>query len=144
LKKKGKKLGQSEEQMKIVEEAFEMDEMDKVAAEEWARELDEKKEKEPKMKKGWGFWFGSGIKQNQFTPVPVHKIDKVIHSDERDKRAAKFLVKSIPFPFKSSKQFDSVNKIPVGKEWNSKKVFLKQIAPDVLTRDGEIIQPISK
>ena len=132
-------------QEKIIEQAFEMDEMDKVAAEEWAREMDEKKEKEPKSKKGWGNWCGGGIFERQpRESLPVHKVEKVILFEERDKRAAKYLVKKIPFPFKTSKQFDSVHKIPVGKEWNSNRVYQKQIAPEVLTRDGEIIEPISK
>lgn len=150
----GKKKGEGElrklqkvenTQEKIIEQAFEMDEMDKVAAEEWARELDEKKEKEPKSKKGWGSWCGGGIFEKKGKePLPVHKVDKVILFEDRDKRAAKYLVKKIPFPFKTSKQFDSVHKIPVGKEWNSNRVYQKQIAPEVLTRDGEIIEPISK
>ena len=143
-KKRRKVESVAEEQKKIVEQAFELDDMDQVAAEEWARETNEKKEKEPIMKQGWGTWFGSGVKQRVAEQVPVHKVDKVIHNEERDKRAAKYLVKQIPFPFKTSKQFDAVNKIPVGKEWNSNKVFQKQIAPEILTRDGEIITPISK
>jgi Uncharacterized conserved protein len=67
-----------------------------------------------------------------------------MQNDERDKRASKYLVKKIPFPYKTSKQFDSVQKIPIGKEWNAKRVYQKQIAPEVLTRAGEIIDPISK
>ena len=143
-RKKRKVEEESEDQKRIVEQAFELDDMDKVAAEEWARDLNEKKEKEPKMRQGWGAWFGSGIRQKTVEQIPVHKVDKVIHNAERDKRSAKYLVKQIPFPFKTSKQFDAVNKIPVGKEWNSNKVFQKQIAPEILTRDGEIITPISK
>ena len=144
-KKKRRKVEQGpEEQMKLVEQAFELDDMDQVAAEEWARETNEKKEKEPKMRQGWGSWFGSGIRQRTTEQIPVHKVDKVIHNEDRDKRAAKYMVKQIPFPFKSCRQFDSVNKIPVSKEWNSNKVFQKQIAPEILTRDGEIIAPISK
>ena len=143
-KRKKRKVEQGEQQMKLVEQAFELDDMDQVAAEEWARETNEKKEKEPKMRHGWGTWFGSGTRQKTNAYIPAHKVDKVIHNEDRDKRAAKYLVKQIPFPFKSCRQFDSINKIPVSKEWNSNKVFQKQIAPEILTRDGEIIAPISK
>lgn len=132
-------------QQDIIEQAFELDDMDKVAAEEWKREIDEKKEKEPKIKKGWGSWCGGNIQEKHTKEsIPVHKVDKVILFEDRDKRASKYLVKKIPFPFKTSKQFDSVHKIPVGKEWNSNRVYQKQIAPNIITRDGEIIEPLTK
>lgn len=134
-----------DKQKELIQEAFEIDEMDEVAAEEWAKEQQEKAQKVPKSLSGWGSWFGSGIRAKPSLSVPqVFKTDKVMENDERDKRAAKYLVKKIPFPFKSARQFDAVHKIPIGKEWNSKRVYQKQIAPEILTRDGEIIQPISK
>jgi U3 small nucleolar RNA-associated protein 14 len=135
----------SEKQEKLIEAAFETDEMDQIAAEEWAKDQQEKNEKVPKTLNGWGSWFGSGIKQKKSEPsLTVYKVDKVIKNEERDTRAAKYLVKKIPFPYKTSRQFDAVHKIPIGKEWNSKRVYQKQIAPDILTRPGEIIDPISK
>lgn len=139
----GKK--KQKEQEGFIEEAFETDEMDIVAAEEWAKEQQEIAEKMPKSLNGWGSWFGSGIKpKKKIEPLMVYKVDKVMEHKERDKRAAKYLVKSLPFPFKTSRQFDAVHKIPIGKEWNSKRVYQKHIAPEILTRPGEIIDPISK
>jgi U3 small nucleolar RNA-associated protein 14 len=133
------------EQQTLVQQAFAMDEMDQIAAEEWAKEQKEKEDKKPKTMQGWGSWFGSGIRPKSVHSTPaVFKCEKVIINEERDKRAAKYLVKKLPFPFKSSRQFDAVHKIPVGKEWNAKRVYQKQIAPDLITRPGEPIGPISK
>ena len=144
-KKKQEKLEKEEKQEMIIEEAFEPDEMDKIAAEEWAKEQQEKAEKVPKSLNGWGSWFGSNIRQRKPPSTPqVFKTNKVAEYEERDKRAAKYLVKKIPFPYKTSKQYDAVHKIPIGKEWNSKRVYQKQIAPEILTRAGEIIDPITK
>ena len=143
--RKKKRKEKQEEKEAVIEEAFETDEMDQIAAEEWAKEQQEKAEKVPKTLNGWGSWFGSGIRQRKAPqPLTVYKVDKVVEFQERDKRAAKYMVKSIPFPFKTARQFDAVHKIPIGKEWNSKRVYQKQIAPEILTRAGEIIDPISK
>ncbi|CAG9312454.1 unnamed protein product [Blepharisma stoltei] len=142
--KQAEKVEKVKEQQDLIDEAFGVDEMDQVAAEEWAKDEEAKQEKQPKFKKGWGRWTGSDIKEVEEPQKPqVYKTDKVLIDGERDKRAAKYLVKQLPFPFKTSRQFDAVHKIPLGKDWNSKKTYQQLTAPEILTRPGEIISPIS-
>ena len=138
---------QNPKQQELINQAFELDEMeeiDQVAAEEWAKEEEEKQLKEPKPKAGWGSWAGAGIQPLQTQTGPkVFKTNKVILNQERDKRAAQYYVKEVPFPYRNAKQYEAVHRIPVGKEWNSRRVHQQLTAPEVVTRRGEIIVPIS-
>jgi U3 small nucleolar RNA-associated protein 14 len=134
-----------EQQKKLIEKAFEIDEMDEVANEEWEKEDAEQKAKEPKKLKGWGSWTGSNIKTLELPPEPPKfRTEKLIVNSERDKKAAKYLVKRLPAPYKSARQYDSVHKIPLSKQLNSKRVFQQLIQPEILTRPGDIIEPLSQ
>lgn len=64
-------------------------------------------------------------------------------SDERDKKfAQKYLVKELPAQFSSTKQFDALMSMPVGKEWNTGDTYKRMIQPDLLTKAGTIIKPL--
>ena len=61
----------------------------------------------------------------------------------RDKKfAQKYLVGNLPATFQSSKQFDALMSMPVGKEWNTHESYKRLIENDVLTKAGTIIKPL--
>ena len=63
--------------------------------------------------------------------------------EERDKKfIAKYMVKELPVQFQSSKQFDALMSMPVGKEWNTGDSYKRLIQPDLLTKAGSIIKPL--
>ena len=50
----------------------------------------------------------------------------------------------MPFPFSDSKQFESSIRAPVGKHWNTELSYRELIKPKVITKIGQIIEPIDK
>lgn len=63
-----------------------------------------------------------------------HGKSHVIISEKKDKKAAKYLVKDLPYPYTSKAQFEKVMSTPVGTEWNSRETFQKQTLPRVLKK----------
>jgi U3 small nucleolar RNA-associated protein 14 len=130
----------SPDEKALIDRAFATEEMDKVAQEEWEGDEEEAK---PLRRPGWGNWAGLDIKEPVAIKPLVYKTDKVLVNDDRNTKAAKYLVKKLPFPYKSTRQFEAVHNIPLGKDWNSLGVHRDLITPDVLTTAGSIIEPIS-
>ena len=58
----------------------------------------------------------------------------VIISEKRDKKAAKYLVKDLPFPYTSRAQFERSMDTPLGTEWNSRVGFQRGTLPKVVTK----------
>lgn len=128
----------------LIDKAFNMTEMDEVAAEEWQQEQPTPQET---SLKGWGSWYGAGMSRtpSKSTPtIPKIACEKVIRNTDRIKSAAKYLVKRLPFPYSSKEQFDAGHKIPIGKDWNTHRSHQKLIASEVVLRPGEMIKPIKK
>lgn len=137
----------SKRQETLIDQAFNMTEMDEVAAEEWQQEHPAAEVQETGLK-GWGSWFGTGIsphpKAEPVVNVPKIACEKVIKHTERVKSAAKYMVKRLPFPYTTREQFDTGHKIPIGKDWNTQRTHQKLIAAEVVARAGEMIAPIRK
>ncbi len=55
---------------------------------------------------------------------------------------AKFLVSELPQNFKSKEQFNFLNNIPLGTEWNLMISHQNLVKPSLKTKKGEIIAPI--
>ncbi|KAI3648658.1 hypothetical protein MP228_006512 [Amoeboaphelidium protococcarum] len=111
---------------------------------------------------GWGHWEGAGVSKKQkqkalqnskrFTTKSggVEKenrkdrgMKRVIITEKKDKKfASKYLVDTIPFPYKSREQYEASLRIPLGKEWNTVSVHNKLIQPRVSVKPGKIIQPL--
>ncbi|GJJ15677.1 hypothetical protein Clacol_009955 [Clathrus columnatus] len=96
---------------------------------------------------GWGMWGGLGVKANPKAKKFIKKIPgvdpttradygkpHVIISEKKDKKAAKYHVKDLPYPYTSKAQFEKVMETPVGVEWNSRDTFQKQTLPRVLKK----------
>ncbi|KAG9478177.1 hypothetical protein GDO78_013273 [Eleutherodactylus coqui] len=64
---------------------------------------------------GWGEWGGTNLKVNE-----------------------------LPFPFKNPKHFESTIRAPVGNTWNTERAVQKLTAPQVITKRGHIIEPITE
>jgi U3 small nucleolar RNA-associated protein 14 len=120
-----------------------------------------KKEKEMEVVSGWGSWAGAGVPP----PKPPKKLPKklqpppkketkrkrqdaknpnVIIREKRLKKTAKFMVDSIPYPFKTREEYERAMLGPVGREWNVTNSFKDMSRPEIQTRIGKVIQPLSQ
>jgi U3 small nucleolar RNA-associated protein 14 len=120
-----------------------------------------KKEKELDTVAGWGSWTGKGAappKPPRSLPKhlqpPVTKLTKrkrvddtepnVIISERRIKKTAAYMLSEVPYPFTSREEYERAMAGGVGKEWNVTSSFKDMTRPEVITRPGKIIQPLSK
>jgi len=120
-----------------------------------------KKEETAKTSSGWGSWAGEGVP----APKPPRKFPKrlqppekrlpkrkrqddkkpnVIINEKRLKKNANFQVANIPYPYKSREEYERAMTGAVGKEWNVTSAVKDMTRPEVMTRAGKIIQPLSK
>ncbi|KAF9461892.1 Utp14 protein-domain-containing protein [Collybia nuda] len=106
---------------------------------------------------GWGSWGGQGTR---VAPPKPHRIKKIagidpttradynkaniIISEKRDKKAAKYLVKDLPYPYTSKAQFERTMERPLGTEWNTRVAFQRGTLPRVVKKPGVIINPLEK
>lgn len=94
-----------------------------------------------------GTWGGTGTKKAPPKPHFIKKIagvdpttradykkTHVIISEKRDKKAAKYQVKDLPFPYTSKAQFDRSMEVPLGTEWNTRLGFQRATLPKVVTK----------
>ncbi|KAK0451758.1 Utp14-domain-containing protein [Armillaria borealis] len=106
---------------------------------------------------GWGSWGGVGTRKAPPKPSLIKKIagvnaanradhgkGHVIISEKRDKKAAKYLVKDLPYPYTSKAQFERGMEQPLGVEWNTRVGFQKATLPKVVKKMGTVIDPLQK
>ncbi|KAF9237059.1 Utp14 protein-domain-containing protein [Melanogaster broomeanus] len=109
---------------------------------------------------GWGSWGGSGTKKLPPKPHLIKKVAgvdpssradykkaHVIISEKRDKKAAKYLVKDLPYPYTSHAQFERSMDMPIGTEWNTRVGFQRGTLPRVVKKAsgmGAVIDPLEK
>jgi len=105
---------------------------------------------------GWGSWGGEGAKPpvNKFNEEKKEKKNKekkerkddklkhVIINEKRDKKAAKYLTKKLPFPYENQEQYERAMRNPLGKDWNASQLYSKMIQPRIIKKSGEVIEPI--
>ncbi|KAI9247113.1 small-subunit processome [Helicostylum pulchrum] len=104
---------------------------------------------------GWGAWAGAGVKKNK-KKKKILKVTKGIDADQRkdanlshviinekiNKKAEKYRVTSVPFPFKTMEQYERSISQPVGNEWNTRQTFMKMTKPRIITKLGKVIDPL--
>ncbi|QRV83595.1 U3 small nucleolar RNA-associated protein 14 [Ceratobasidium sp. AG-Ba] len=96
---------------------------------------------------GWGSWGGRGTKKSAPRPSLVKKIagvdatkradagkSHVIISERKDKKAAKYLVKDLPYPYTSKEQFARSMATPIGAEWNTRVAHQRATLPRVVKK----------
>ncbi|KAJ8086965.1 hypothetical protein PM082_005790 [Marasmius tenuissimus] len=146
------------EQRDLVARAFAGDDVVKDFEEAKRREMamDTPKEVDTTLP-GWGSWGGTGTTK---APRKSHLIKRVagispesradykkshvIISEKRDKKAAKYLVNDLPYPYTSKAQFERRMEQPLGPEWNTRTGFQKGTLPKVVKKMGTVIDPLEK
>ena len=120
-----------------------------------------KKKEEDKQVSGWGSWAGDGApaprppkKLPKHLAAPEKKVQKrrrtddgkknVIISAKRVKKTAKFQIESIPHPYSSREQYERAMAGGMGQEWNVTGAVKNLTRPEILTRAGKMIRPITK
>ncbi|KAM4696958.1 U3 small nucleolar RNA-associated protein 14 homolog A [Rhinophrynus dorsalis] len=105
---------------------------------------------------GWGEWGGTNLKVSKkkrkrfiikAPPAPPRKdqrLPNVIINEKRNIMAASHQVNELPFPFNNRQHFESSIRAPVGSTWNTQRSVQKLTAPQVITKQGHIIQPITQ
>jgi U3 small nucleolar RNA-associated protein 14 len=152
-------------QQSLVDAAFpESAELAAFAAEKQALVEAEAGVAEDPQMPGWGDWSGMGARvgrrqqerkrsaaearEEQLAEAAARRKDSalrhVILSEKRDKKAAKFTVAAVPFPFKTREQFERSMRNPLGTEWNTVQSHAQLIQPRVSTVRGALIQPVSE
>lgn len=94
-----------------------------------------------------GAWGGTGTKKQPPKPhliksvpgiTPTARADHtkphLIISEKRDKKAAKYLVRELPYPYTSHAQFERRMETPLGSEWNTRVGFQRATLPRVVKK----------
>ena len=125
------------------------------------RERDDptRKKEEEKIVSGWGSWVGEGAPP----PRPPKKLPKrlqapekkqvkrrrddelrtVIISEKRIKKNAQYCVDVVPYPYTSREQYEKAMGGAIGREWNVTSAVKNMTRPEIVTRAGIMIKPIS-
>lgn len=87
-----------------------------------------------------GSWAGKGAKKAKNARKFIKKIDgvnaserkdakmnHVIISERKDKKAAKYMLKDLPFPYTSAAQHEHKLRTPMGPEWSTSTVRLSRV-----------------
>ncbi|EGD80880.1 hypothetical protein PTSG_01466 [Salpingoeca rosetta] len=102
---------------------------------------------------GWGEWAGVGMKSSTKVKRIVKKAPPakkrrdaqhktVIITEKANKRLQEKKIAAIPHPFVNPAHFEQVMQAPVGREWNTVRVFQKSVRPAVETKAGMYIEPM--
>ena len=117
---------------------------------------------------GWGSWIGPGLsrkdkrasrdaatqQQTSHKPTPSSEgiptsqrkdksLDRVIISEKRQSKTAKYLAPALPHPFESKAQYERSLRLPIGPEFTTKVTFQKMTKPRVINKGG-IVRPMRK
>jgi U3 small nucleolar RNA-associated protein 14 len=114
---------------------------------------------------GWGSWVGEGVVQRG--PSKKQKLQKeeklkelkqkrsekrqkldngqahVLINAKLDKKAVAFRAKELPSQFKTKESYEQSLAHPLGKEWNTASSFRSLTKPEVITKSGRAIDPIT-
>ena len=115
---------------------------------------------------GWGNWTGEGLQPRPPTvrqqreqretqrkllaaqQLALHSrrdssLPHVIVSEQSDKRASKYLLQRLPFPYTSVDAYEQSLLQPLGKEWNAVEAHQKAVRPAVTMTKGAIIEAVT-
>ncbi|KAG3206782.1 hypothetical protein PC128_g453 [Phytophthora cactorum] len=168
--KKAKKQDKTTAQDELVRRAFEFvaDEEDELAQEKdrlASQDADAKKGAEiAKLvgMSGWGSWAGDGVrvskrqvareqkakevareaKQKALAGRKDARLERVLINEKKDKKAAKFTVKDVPYPFTSRAEYEAAMRNPLGSDWNTSQVTNVLTAPKIMKHAGTSIAPL--
>ncbi|TNY24733.1 Utp14 protein-domain-containing protein [Rhodotorula diobovata] len=140
-------------QRELVKEAFANDDVVADFAEEKRKEIErDAPREEDNTLPGWGAWAGKGAKKQKNARKYVTKVagveaskrkdaqlNHVIISEKKDKKAAKYMLKDLPFPYTSAAQHEHKLATPLGPEWSTSTTI-----PAVLVKPGVTIRPVDR
>ena len=146
---------------KEIEDEFQKEKDALAAEDDPTRKVDSKAAKEVS---GWGSWAGMGAlpppPRKKKLPKKLQapnkkedpkrkrlddkKPDVIINQKRLKKTANTFMLGEVPHPYSSRAEYEEAMLGGVGKEWNVTSAFKNMTRPEILTRAGKIIQPISK
>ncbi|GAA5916095.1 hypothetical protein JCM6882_003934 [Rhodosporidiobolus microsporus] len=145
-------------QRALVKEAFANDDVVADFAEAKRKEIErDAPREEDNTLPGWGSWGGKGAKKQKnprkfITKVAGVDADKrqdaglnhVIISEKKDRKASKYMLKDLPFPYTSAAQHEHKLRTPMGPEWSTSTILRDQTMPSVLIKPGVSIRPVDK
>ncbi|BGP24942.1 U3 small nucleolar RNA-associated protein 14 [Rhodotorula toruloides] len=145
-------------QRELVREAFANDDVVADFADEKRKEIErDAPREEDNTLPGWGSWGGKGAKKAKNPRKFVTKIagvdesqrkdtglNHVIISERKDRKAAKYMLKDLPFPYTSAAQHEHKLRTPLGPEWSTSTILRDQTLPSVLVKPGVTIRPVSR
>jgi U3 small nucleolar RNA-associated protein 14 len=146
-----------------IEKEFELERQEMETAEQQQTKKSSK-DKDMTSASGWGSWTGMGAKPSKhptkfpkgMEPPPPRppkqqepprdtRKPPVILSKKRVKRMAdKYMLTEIPYPYTSREEYEKSLAGGIGPEWNVTNSFKAMTRPEIYTRAGKMIQPISK
>ncbi|GJN90772.1 hypothetical protein Rhopal_003786-T1 [Rhodotorula paludigena] len=145
-------------QRELVKEAFANDDVVAEFEEEKRKEIErDAPREEDNTLPGWGAWSGKGVKKQKNAKKFTTKIagveagqrkdagmNHVIISEKKDKRASKYMLKDLPFPYTSAAQHEQKLRTPMGPEWSTSTILRDQTIPAVLVKPGVTIRPVDR
>ncbi|GAA5887298.1 hypothetical protein JCM16303_006580 [Sporobolomyces ruberrimus] len=146
-------------QRELVKEAFANDDVVADFAEEKRKEIErDAPQEEDNTLPGWGSWAGKGAKKNKNPKKKFVKkiagidaserkdagLNHVIINEKKDKKASKYMLKDLPFPYTSAAQLEHKLRTPMGPEWSTSTVLRDQTIPAVLVKPGTTVRPVSR
>ncbi|GAA5901051.1 uncharacterized protein JCM6883_004734 [Sporobolomyces salmoneus] len=146
-------------QRELVKEAFANDDVVADFAEEKRREIErDAPREEDNTLPGWGSWAGKGAKKNKNQKKKFVKkiagidasdrkdagLNHVIINEKKDKKASKYMLKDLPFPYTSAAQLEHKLRTPMGPEWSTSTILRDQTIPSVLVKPGATVRPVSR
>ncbi|KAF8476936.1 Utp14 protein-domain-containing protein [Kalaharituber pfeilii] len=147
-------------QRDLVRRAFAGDDVVTEFEAEKAREAEEDESKEVDLTlPGWGSWSGPGISKSRRKSAPRRtkivpgvsasarqdrNLQKVIISEKRVKKNDKYHASTLPFPFETREQYERSLRVPLGKEWKTKRAFQEGTTPRVLVKRGVVVEAMKR
>ncbi|GAA5952349.1 hypothetical protein JCM3765_001949 [Sporobolomyces pararoseus] len=146
-------------QRELVKEAFANDDVVADFAEEKRKEIErDAPREEDNTLPGWGSWAGKGAKKSKKPNKKFVKkiagieaserkdagLNHVIISEKKDKKASKYMLKDLPFPYTSAAQLEHKLRTPMGPEWSTSTVLRDQTIPSVLVKPGVAVRPVAR
>ena len=144
-------------QQDVIAEAFADDDVvAKFNEEKRQVEMDEDDKEEDVTLPGWGGgWAGVGTNPNKRRKV-IKKVKGVVKKENRrdknlknviinermNKRSMKYQASAVPFPYESKEQYERSLRMPIGQEWTTSHTYRQMIKPRIMTKPGEVIDPI--
>ncbi|KAK5781911.1 hypothetical protein RI543_000562 [Arxiozyma heterogenica] len=146
-------------QQEIISEAFAGDDVVVDFSEEKKRVAEDEDDKEEDVTlPGWGQWAGAGENPKKKKRKFIKKIKGVVEKEKRkdrhlqnviinekmNKKNLKYHASSVPFPYENKEQYERSLRMPLGPEWTSQKTHSRFIKPRILTKPGQVIDPLKQ